>query len=49
MLRRAALIVATLVLIALLLLSSGHWVLGIVFGVAAAAGIWIYLQLRTVR
>jgi hypothetical protein len=47
--RRAALIAAVLVLLALLLLVSGHWVLGIIFAVAAAAAIWVFLQARTVR
>jgi hypothetical protein len=48
-LRRAALIAAVLVLLALLLLVSGHWVLGVIFAVAAAAAIWVFLQARTVR
>jgi uncharacterized membrane protein YgaE (UPF0421/DUF939 family) len=48
-LRRAALIAAGLVLLALLLLGSGHWVLGIIFGVAAVVAIWVFLQARTVR
>jgi hypothetical protein len=47
LLRRAALVAGALVLIALLLLLSGHWVLGAVFAVAAA--VWALLQLRTVR
>jgi hypothetical protein len=49
MLRRAGLIAGTLVLVALLLLASGHWVLGIIFGVAAVAAIWVFLQMRSVR
>ena len=49
MLRRAGLIAGVLVLVALLLLISGHWVLGVVFGVAAAAAVWVFLQARTVR
>ncbi len=44
-----AVIAAVLVLIALILLAGGHWVFGIVFGVAAAAAIWVFLQARTVR
>ena len=48
-LRRAGVIAAVLVLLALLLLFSGHWLPGIVFGIAAAAAIWVFLQLRTVR
>jgi uncharacterized membrane protein YccC len=49
MLRRAGLIVAVLVLVALLLLLSGHWVLGVIAGAAAVVGIWLFLQVRTVR
>lgn len=49
MLRRAGLIAAVLVLVALLLLISGHWILGVIFGVAAVAAVWVYLQVRTVR
>lgn len=48
-LRRSGLIAAVLVLLALLSLFSGHWLLGIVFGVAAVAAAWVFLQLRTVR
>jgi hypothetical protein len=48
-LRRAALIAAVLVLLTLLFLVSGHWVLGIIFGVAAVAAVWVFLQARTVR
>ena len=49
MLRRAGLIAAVLVLVALLLLISSHWILGVIFGVAAVAAVWVYLQVRTVR
>jgi uncharacterized membrane protein YgaE (UPF0421/DUF939 family) len=48
-LRRAGLIGAALALVALLFLSSGHWVLGIISGIAAAAAIWLFLQARTLR
>ncbi len=48
-LRRAAVIAGVLVLLALLFLASGHWVLAIIFGAAAAAAIWAFLQARTVR
>lgn len=48
-LRRAALIAGVLVLLALLLLAAGHWVLGVIFGVAAAAAVWVFLQARAVR
>jgi hypothetical protein len=49
MLRRAGVIAVILVLLALVFLFTGHWVLGVIFGVAAAAGVWFYLQVRTVR
>jgi hypothetical protein len=48
-LRRAALIAGVLVLLALLFLLSGHWVLGVIFVIAGAAAIWVFLQARTVR
>ena len=48
-LRRAGLIAAVLVLLALLLLASGHWVLGVVFGAAAVVAIFVLLQARTVH
>jgi len=48
-LRRVGLIAAALVLLALVLLFSGHWLLGIIFGAGAVAAIWVFLQLRTVR
>jgi hypothetical protein len=49
MVRRAGLIAAVLALVALLFLISGHWILGVIFGIAAAAAIWLFLQVRTVR
>ena len=48
-LRRAALIAGALALLAVLFLLSGHWVLAVIFGVPAAAAIWVYVQARTVR
>ena len=48
-LRRTGLIAGVLVLLALVFLVSGHWVLGVIFGVAAAVAIWVFLQARTVR
>ena len=48
-LRRTALVGAILALLAIVFLSSGHWVLGLIFGAAAVAAIWAFLQLRTVR
>ena len=47
--RRAALIAGALVLVAILLLASGHWILGVIFGVAAVVAIWFYMQARSVR
>ena len=49
MLRRAGLIAGILVLIALLFLLTGHWVLGVILGLVAAAAVWVFLQVRTVR
>ena len=49
LLRRAALIAGVLVLLTLIFLVSGHWVLALLFGVAAAAAVVAFLQLRTVR
>jgi uncharacterized membrane protein YccC len=49
MLRRAGVIVAVLALLAVLFLFTGHWILGVIFAVAAAVGIWVFLQVRTVR
>jgi hypothetical protein len=48
-LRRAAITAGVLVLLALLLLASGHWVLGVVFGAAAVAATLVFVQMRTVR
>ena len=48
-LRRAALVAGALVLLALVLLISGHWVLGIIIGIAAAIAVWVFLQARSVR
>jgi hypothetical protein len=47
--RRAGIVTAIVVLLALILLLSGHWILGIIFGVAAVAAVAAFLQLRTVR
>ena len=49
MLRRAALIAGGLVVVALLLLFTGHWILGAIVGVVAAVAVWAYLQARAVR
>jgi hypothetical protein len=47
--RRAGIVTAILVVLALILLLSGHWILGIIFGVVAAAAVSAFVQLRTVR
>jgi len=49
LLRRAGLVAGLLVLVALFFLISGHWVLGGIFGVAAAVALWAFRQLRTVH
>jgi hypothetical protein len=49
LLRRAGWVTLALVILALILLLSGHWILGIVFGAAAAVAVLAFLQLRTVR
>lgn len=48
-LRRAALVAGALLLLALVLLLSGHWVAAIVFAAAGVAALWLFLQARTVR
>ena len=47
--RRAGIATAIVVVLALILLLTGHWILGIIFGVAAVASVAAFLQLRTVR
>jgi hypothetical protein len=47
--RRAGIVTAILVVLALILLLSGHWILGIILGVAAAAAVVAFLNHRTVR
>jgi hypothetical protein len=49
MLRRAGLIAGVLVLLALVLLLTGHWVLGLIFGVVAVVAVLVFFQVRTVR
>jgi hypothetical protein len=48
-LRRALLVAGLFILLALLLLSSGHWILGIISAVIAVAAVWVYVQARSVR
>jgi uncharacterized membrane protein len=47
--RRAGIATAIVVLLALILLLSGHWILGIILGVVAVAAVAAFRQLRTVR
>ena len=47
--RRAGIVTAVVVLLALILLLSGHWILGIIFGVVAVAAVAAFRALRTVR
>ncbi len=49
MLKRAGLIAGVLVLIALLLIVTGHWILGIIFGAAAVLAVALFRALRSVR
>ena len=49
LLRRAALAAGVLLLLTLVFLSSGHWLLGIIFGAAAFVAVWVFLQARSVR
>jgi uncharacterized membrane protein YgaE (UPF0421/DUF939 family) len=49
LLRRSGAAAAVLVLLALVLLASGHWLIGIVLGLAAAVAVWVFLQARAVR
>jgi hypothetical protein len=48
-LRRVAILAGVLVLLALLLLTSGHWVLGLVFAAAAVVAILVFVQMRAVH
>jgi hypothetical protein len=49
LMRRAGIVTAVLVLLALILLASGHWILGIILGVVAVAAVLAFLNLRSVR
>jgi hypothetical protein len=49
MLQRMGLIAGALVVVTLLLLITGHWILAVIFGVAAAVALWVFLQARSVR
>jgi hypothetical protein len=48
-LRRGVLIAGALALLALILLLTGHLVLGVIFAAVAAAATWVFLQARSVR
>ena len=48
-LRRLGVIVGVLVLLTLVFLISGHWVLAVILGAAAAVAIWVLVQARAVR
>jgi uncharacterized membrane protein YccC len=47
--RRTGIAAGVLVVLALLFLFSGHWLIGLVLAVAAAAAVWVFLQARSVR
>jgi uncharacterized membrane protein len=47
--RRAGIVTAIVVVLALILLVSGHWIIGIIFGVIAVVAVAAFRQLRTVR
>jgi hypothetical protein len=48
-LRRALIVAGLFIVLALLLLSAGHWILGIISAVIAIAAVWAYMQARSVR
>ena len=47
--RRAGIVTAIVVLLALIFLLTSHWILFIIFAVAGVAAVAAFLQLRTVR
>jgi len=47
--RRTGIAAGVLVVLALLLLLSGHWLIGLILAAAAAAAVWVFLQARSVR
>jgi hypothetical protein len=48
-LRRLAWVAAALVVVTLLLVLSGHWILGVIVALFAAAAVWGFAQARSVR
>jgi hypothetical protein len=49
LLKRMGLVAGGLVVLTLLLLITGHWILTIIVGIAAAVAVWAFLQARTVN
>jgi hypothetical protein len=49
MLRRAMLVAGGLVILAVLLLLTGHWIIGVLVAIPAAVATWVFLQARAVR
>ena len=47
--RRAAMVTGAVILLALIFLLTNHWILFIIFGIAATASVAAFLQLRKVR
>ena len=47
--RRAGIVTAAVVLLALIFLLTGHWILFVIVGAAAVATVAAFLQLRKVR
>ena len=47
--RRAALIAVALAIVAVLLLLTGHWIIGLILAAGAAVAAWVFFQVRTVR
>jgi hypothetical protein len=47
--RRVAWVAGALVVLTLLLVLTGHWILGVIFALLAAAAVWGFAQARAVR
>ena len=47
--RRVGVVAAGCAVLALLLLGSGHWVVGLLFAAAAVVAVIVLAQMRTVR
>jgi hypothetical protein len=48
-LRRVGAAAVVLALLALIFLASGHWIIGLILALGAAAAVWAFLQARSVR